>query len=255
MTSSYFATEGNAKGIVLVAHGLNTKPSVMNEIIDLLSMNGYHCARISLYSPDIDNHSTPERIAEAWESSYKEAFDRSKELWPNLSTFAVGYSLGALVTLRVLSQTGSTPIEKMVLIAPPVRLTRIARLVRYFLPLGRFGLILPSAAPRSVRARWGTPVAEFGALLKLIDGVQDLTANLAFNDLPTLVLTSKKDELVSNPGLRSWIKDNELDKWSMVQIKKDPPSRRSYAHLMVTQNSLGPKNWSTLTRLTLDHFK
>lgn len=250
-----FETESSdASGVVLVAHGLNNKPDVMNSLIGVLRAEGFHCLRISLHEDEVRGVS-PTVIADRWLNTFKSAYVRLAAGYPSLPISVLSYSLGALTTIKCLDVHPTLDIERMVLIAPPVALTWSASLVRLLTPLARFELALPSAAPREVRARRATPLKEYAAMLDISKDVRTLRNPDVLGAIPTEVILDPDDELVSYAGVLSWLRTQKLGSWTGYRLHGRQPEGRTYAHLMVLEKSLGSSAWLTLTERIIKHLR
>lgn len=172
---------------------------------------------------------------------------------PTLPVHALGYSLGAMVTVSHLVRTGAG-VGRMVLLAPPFALTRTASLVRALTPLAGTGLALPSAAPRPVRARTITPLSEYAALLSVVYSLQQLLDADRLGRIPTRVLIDPRDELVSAPGVERWVAENELTERQVSPISERVTPPGTQRHLLVTEQALGARAWDSLTRTAADHL-
>jgi hypothetical protein len=255
MTATLIGTDADpALGVVLVVHGLNNKPEVMDSLISVLVDNGFHCLRVSLYQDAPDGRSDPSDIAAGWRAILADAYAEAQHRFPDLPRFAMSYSLGALTTVSFLDTEAVPTFERMVLLAPPVALTRSASLVRALTPLGRFNIALPSAAPKAIRARRGTPLSEYAAMLELVGEVDTLGHAGKLGQIPTAVYLDPDDELVGYGGVLDWINRNGLEMWSPRGFKDRDPEGRTYSHLMVLEKSLGPLAWTELTEYIVAHF-
>jgi hypothetical protein len=256
MTATLIETDADpAFGVVLVVHGLNNKPEVMDSLISVLVDNGFHSLRVSLYQDASDGRSDPSEIAGSWRAILSDAYTTAQDRYPDLPKFALSYSLGALTTVSFLDGETAPTFDRMVLLAPPVSLTRSASLVRALTPLGRFNLALPSAAPKEIRARRGTPLSEYAAMLELGGEVDTLRHPEKLGQIPTVVYLDPDDELVGYAGVLDWIHRNGLGMWSTKGFKDRDPEGRTYSHLMVLEKSLGLVAWTELTQSIVAHFK
>jgi hypothetical protein len=172
-----------------------------------------------------------------------------------LTTHCVAFSVGALIAIRVADQTNDASFKRMLLLAPPVGIRVVPKLVRMFVPLWRVGLGLPSAAPRNVRQRRSTPFSEYGALLRIYDGVRPLNQPARLRVIPTLVRVDRRDELVRYAAVESWIDANQLNgPWDLKDLPDRQTSRRTYKHLIVSRESLGDVEWGSLTDAMVRHL-
>lgn len=255
MTAALFETPADhPRGVVLVSHGLNTRPDVMDDLIGVLVAEGFHCQRISLYRDAPTRRATPVAIVEGWLNAIAEAHAEVAQRYPGLPLHVLGFSIGALVSIRYLDLRPAPPFDRAFLLAPPVALTRTARLVRALTPLRRLGAVLPSAAPRAVRARPGTPLAEYAALLETVAAVEHLSRAEDLAAMPTRVVLDDRDELVSLPGVARWVHANGLRSWTVERLAERRSEGRTYKHLIVLENAIGTAAWTRLTDAIVSHF-
>lgn len=256
MAGKLFETNADfPRGVVLVAHGLNNKPEVMDSLIRVLLVEGFHCNRIALHQNGPSSRTPPTALANAWIAAYSEAYDKVCHRYPGQPIHSLSYSIGALITIRFLDIRPDSTVARMVLIAPPVALTPGARLVRFLTPLARFGVVLPSAAPADVRARRGTPLAEYAAMLNQAEAVRTLERREELGSIGTRIIMDRKDELVNYEGVAAWVRRNRLSSWTVEELKDRAPEGRTYKHLMVLERSLGRLAWTQLTKDIVAHFE
>ncbi len=167
----------------------------------------------------------------------------------------MSYSLGALITISFLDAEPAPTFEGMILLAPPVAITRSASLVRFLTPLARFGFALPSAAPAKIRARRGTPLAEYAAMFEVIQHVGTLDRREKLGRIRATVYLDPDDELVRYAGVLDWIQQNDLSSWTSRVFHDRAPEGRTYSHLMVVEESLGPVAWAELTQYIVSFFQ
>ena len=255
MSATPFDTKGvRARGAVLVVHGLNTKPEVMDELVRLMLASGYHCQCVSLYGDVSTRRARSDAIVARWVHALSSGYEEARIRWPGVPVHALGFSIGALLIVQLVNVSADVSFERMVLLAPPVVLTKTANLVRTLTPLAQVGAVLPSAAPRHVRARWGTPLSEYAAMLSLADGLQTLDSRQKLSAIPTSVVLDRGDELVSFEGVEDWMLRNDLRAWQLQDLRDRVSPRRTYRHLIVTRAAIGPRAWDRLTDDILRHF-
>lgn len=253
MSSTLFETGAAApRGRVLVAHGLNTRPSVMDPLIRHLCAAGLSCLRVSLH-PSHTHRASARTVRHRWLATISEAHDRLVDASPSRPVHALGYSLGALVCVAHLASSGAR-FDRMVLLAPPFALTRTASTVRGLTPLAGTGLALPSAAPAEVRLRRATPLSEYAALLSLVSDLQQLPQAQRLRRIPTLVLVDAADELVSARGVEGWIAANGLTAWSIERMQERRATRRTCRHMVLTEETMGAPAWHAMTDAVTTHL-
>lgn len=244
-------TDAEVHGCVVLAHGLNTTPSVMEDLAGVLRRAGFACARAELH-PGTGGRQAPDDVVDGWFHAFDAAHDRLVAAHPGLPVAAVGFSLGGLLALLRASRSDGR-LSRLVLWAPPLVLTPTAAAVRLLTGGHRLGLRLPSAAPAEARARSATPLAEYAALLRLVDEAaavprEDLAATSA------LVLLGSDDPLVSRPGVTAWVEERGLPGWRVETVHVQAAATAGHRHLLVSEAVLGPQEWSRATRLMLDHL-
>lgn len=247
MATTLFTTAHRPpRGIVLVGHGLNTRPDAMAGLVDVLVDAEFHCLRIGFLREDAPRRLPPAQVAAEWSAAFTTAHAEARERFSGLPVHVVGYSLGALVPVVALDADPTLVVDRMVLIAPAVALTRLASTVRLLTPLARTGAALPSAAPAHVRARARTPFAEYAALLELIGRARTLTDPHRLGAIPTTVVLDRGDELVSHRGVLAWLAHNGLTGWTTTAVTGRVRPRRTSPHLLVVEEALGARAWQRL---------
>lgn len=243
------------RGCVVLVHGLNTTPRVMDDVADVLDRDGYRCAHVDLHGSTAGGRH-PDDVLARWFGAYDNALDGLRTDHPDMSVSAVGFSLGALLPLLRSADpdAGSTGrLRRLVVWAPPLVLSRPATAVRLLLPARRLGLSLPSATPRAARARRATPLAEYAALLHLSAAAGRLGAD-TLDGVPTLVLLDRGDPLVSYAGVRTWVARRGLEHWAVEAVQDRPRMPRGHRHLLVNRESMGATAWRSATARMLAHL-
>ena len=252
-TAFFDSTVQPARGAVVVVHGLNNRPEVMDALIEVLRPNGFNCVRVGLYQSRPNSDLSPRTLARRWVDNVAEGYAEASRRYERCQTYGLGYSLGALAMIRFLLVNESASFKRMVLLAPPVGLTHGASLVRLLTPLASFGMTLPSLAPKAVRARSETPLVEYAGMLRLIEEVQRSNVD-SLRQIETKVILDRQDELVSRSAVGAWISRNQLGSWTTKLIKRRSSTGSQYKHLMISEQSLGWLAWSALTKTVVEHF-
>lgn len=247
MTTTLFTTGLRPpRGVVLVGHGLNTRPDAMTGLVDVLVDAGFHCLRIGFLRDDPPRRVVPSEVAADWLAAFTAAHAEARKRFPGLPVHVVGYSLGALVPVVALDTDPTLVVDRMVLVAPAVALTRLASTVRLLTPLARTGAGLPSAAPRHVRARARTPLAEYAALLELVGRARTLGDPARLDAIPTTVVLDRRDELVGHRAVTAWLARNGLTGWRTTEVTGRARPRGTSPHLLVVEEALGARAWQRL---------
>ena len=221
----------------------------MKPTIDALNASGFDCVAVHLR---FGQQLSSDRIASDWVSAMADAYAICRARYDEGRIHSVAFSLGGLINLAFLQRTPAASVDGLFLIAPPLALRPSAALIRYLTPLRRAGLTLPSLAPRRIRARSFTTLADYHAMLMLIDELD--RGRLADNIRRTRVrvVVSVKDELVDANGVSEWIRRRRVD-WNVVILNKEGGGwgRR---HLLLSEWSLGREAWQVLTSEMVAHL-
>ena len=248
-TVTFQQSDRAAKEVVLVAPGLNNKPAAMQPLMEALNGHGYDCLSVRFR---FGRPLTSEQVAEDWVSAIADAYAAARARYADGSIHSVAYSLGALATLTFLQQTPAASLNRLFLIAPPLALTRSAGLVRYLTPFRRVGLALPSLAPRSIRERSFTSLADYDAMLKLSRALHQVAVAANIRRARGSCIVSIKDELVDPAGVEHWIHRQGLD-WSLRTLDKRLIGGGP-RHLLLSELSMGREGWDVLTREMISHL-
>ncbi len=237
------------RAVVLVVHGLNTNPEKMLPLANELRRDGIEALNLELAG-----HRSDSRINEVtssiWATEMKLALEqaqaRAQDL--NVPLYFLGYSLGGLVGLEVLQGLPANVVQKMVLLAPAIRLKWKTNWIRVFSPFPTF--IIPSLAPADYRANWGTSMAAYKSLFQTVKRFNSQSSeNL---NIPTLVFSDRKDELVSFSGLQEV--ERSLSQWKVIEVSNHDAPNKSYHHLILDSNTLGTVQWRAMLQQILTHF-
>lgn len=248
-TVTFHRSDRTATEVVLVAPGLNNQPVALQPLIEALNAHGYDCVSVRLL---FGRRLSSDEIAREWVSAIADAYAAARARYPDGSIHSVAYSLGALTTLMFLQETPAASLERLFLIAPPLALRRSARLVRYLTPLRGLGLALPSLAPRSIRERAFTTLADYHAMLTLARKLNEVS--LADNVRRARVgcIVGLKDEFVDAAGVGEWIQRHDLD-WTLRILDKKLTGSGP-RHLLLSERSMGREGWQILTGEMIAHL-
>ncbi len=231
------------RGVVLVAHGLNLRPSAMDYLCTTLNSRGFHTYRLSL-----SGHHTAQKEtfpASKWMEDFAEAYRAAHASEPRLPIYIVAFSAGALLATHFLdSNPNLEPSPRgMVFLAPALSLRFLpqsAYILRWFGPLN---LRVPNRAPSDYRRFRLTPLFWYENLIDLYEETRTLAQAEKLRPIPTLLLMSQDDELISFSGLEEWLEKNQLDTWRIVELKPEPTGSDLFKHLVIDERSLGVAQW------------
>lgn len=238
----------NPKFVAIVVHGLNLKPSRMTALEDLLQSNGAEILRVALLghrgSLEEQKQVTWNQWLDQFHDHYCFAKERAKKL--NIPLINLSYSLGALVSLGHIHNQEKWPYEKLIMIAPAAWIHWYGKIPGWFSFLGG-GIGLPSKNLVEYRSQNTTSLAAYESMDHGRSEVENLTSR--FLKRPTLIAIDPDDELVSLKKIKKFIKQDESSSWKVLELSnKKTRLKKSYHHLIIDEDSMGPKSWKTFSK-------
>jgi hypothetical protein len=243
----------SVRGVALVAHGLNLRPSRMDELAVLLQRKGYLTVRVAL-SGHGENPEVFARVSrELWLDDAKNHWCLARALQqPSQPLVLVGYSLGALVfqdfLLNELEATERQLLTAQYLFAPALQLRASSLLLKVFSPA--LWLWIPSAGLKEYRGTWATPMAAYNALFASQIAWQK--ASKEDFKVPTYLYLAEKDELVSWDKTQTLLNDPDFSFWKLEKVEKlGHRQGRTLHHMIIDSASFSPAEWNRVQeRLT-----
>ncbi|MGD8963839.1 MAG: alpha/beta fold hydrolase [Desulfobacterales bacterium] len=253
--------------VALVIHGLNCRPDKMEAIITILNANGIDCLNLSLrghgtnFSP-IDNMSPDEARMVAfksvsyplWKTEAYKAYQLAKKKSDlhGRPLFLIGFSMGGLLGVDLMTSNPNVRFDKMVLFAPAIAMLQRNYLIQIFSPFP--SLVIPSAGDKSYLANDGTPMAAYNALFDMHAHFEDHLDTRKIN-IPAVVFIDEEDELVSYASLQQMVQKHVLDQWRIHPVGKDKTvSEVDMHHLIIDAASVGNSMWQEMVDVTLLHL-
>lgn len=247
-----FTTESEPKGTFLVVHGLNIRPSALDQICGFLAGLGYHSYRVTLRG---HNQPVEETFPAAeWQRDVTTAYSLVRERFPTLPTYTLGYSIGGLLlTDMVDSQSPPERPKGMVLLAPAISLRPIVNISSSLAISPPAPWSIPNVAPAAYRRYELTPLFWYSNTLEIYGEMDHLRDAPGLKSVPTLLVLNPDDELVSEDGTRRWVSENHLaPEWRIALIYPDTSERYLKEHLIVDSQSLGVSGWEYLKAVIKD---
>lgn len=245
-----------SKAITVVVHGLNNKPSIMKSIGKLLSEHGSDVILVKLTGHRNDPQNFAAITRQIWLSELLKSHNYAKSLIEKSKKkplYFIGYSLGALINLDLMSSYPKlVQYDKMILFAPANATKWSTNLLKLSFFLDD-RLKIPSFAPKDYRANDGTPIKAYRVLFEMKESIRNL--NYRQLNIPTIIIIDPKDETISLKELKK-LKDNyDLDNWKIHILDSQFVGKKyKYHHLIVDEISMGTKNWSSTCIMITDFF-
>lgn len=245
-SSQLFTTQTPAaRGVIILVHGLNQRPSSLNPLAQELQSLGYHCYRVTLRG-----HEQPEEPIfphSDWSSDVIEAYKKTQQRHPNLPISLIGYSLGGLLITHVLDTHPEIRPEAVVLLAPALSLRLLPQTGYLLTLLPPLSWTMPNMAPPYYRRFRQTPLFWYRNTFTLYSETRKLRSYTRLQTIPTTILANPRDELVSLSGLQTWIDDNRLSAhWKIEPIKPEITDPSIPGHVIIDQRSLGYPEWKRM---------
>jgi hypothetical protein len=159
--------------------------------------------------------------------------------------------MGGLLGVDLLVSNMGVIFDKMVLFAPALKMHKRNGLLKILSPFPR--LVIPSLGHMSYRTNDGTPMGAYNALFEMHAHVEKGLGPII--NIPTIVFIDKKDELISFTGLQKIIRDQNLDRWRIIPIKKDKTGAQvKMHHLIIDEASVGKNMWQEIVEATISHL-
>jgi esterase/lipase len=188
-----------------------------------------------------------------WRTETYQAYQQAKKRSDRYGTclFFVGFSMGGLLGVDLLTSNPYITFDKIVLFAPALKMHNRNYLLKTMSPFPE--LVVPSFAPGSYRANKGTPIAAYNALF---EAAKHFEKNLDPKiNVPTVVFIDKQDELISFSGLENMIRKQNLDQWNLHPVTKDKTATETEMHhIIIDEASVGKHMWKEIVDTTITHL-
>ena len=226
----------------------------MNPLVFELNRLGISALRVTLTahegSPEHEHAATPER----WVEDVRVAYCAAREFPGVEAIYNLSFSLGSAVTTLFLDRHEDAYFTKMIFLAPALRLQPKTVLVRFLTALRIFDLSVPSVAPVAYRDSDSTSLHSYAALFGTVDAIRHLSGAERLARIPTLLLMSAKDRLVSHKRIKRWIREHRLNRWQMEFLFPKAETEDTIPHLAIDRATLGKQEWERMKLLIGNHL-
>ena len=243
-----------AKGCAIIVHGLNTLPSAMDTIAAIMRNEGWAVNRLTLRGFE-KGESDKDTSAALWTEDILSAYAACKTEHPGKPVIALGYSLGGALITRILDTQDDLKLDKLILLAPALRIPAYTAILRPFMFLRFFGASLPSRAPELFRAHSSTSFSSYHATFSTIDHIQSLSRPEKFKKLRTLLIVSTTDGVVCTSGILRWVKEHDLSEWKIVEIAPQAKIEGERGHAILDSIGAGDAGWAQIAQSIKDFMK
>jgi len=230
----------DAKGIVLLVHGLNLKPKKMEEIGEVFKKNKISPIYISLTGHN-KNTSWKQVTKKRWRIDFYKPLCQAhvNAMQRKIPLYAVGHSLGAVVIQDALEKY-KVPFKEVFYLSPAFRTRWYTGFITLLFKMGLESSI-PSSNFVEYRAKDDTSLLAYKAMW-------EMNESLNFKDsVKKNIYMDLRDELVDFTNTRSLC--NLMKNCKFHHLTNKPKERgKTIYHLNVDQDSNGIKSWQYLTR-------
>ena len=241
---STFYPAKQPQSVIIITHGLNLRPSKMDEFVKALNRTGHSILRVALLGHRGDAHEFSQVTYDALVNNYKKqlqfAFAKAKEF--SIPLNALNFSLGSAIHLDAINSLSVT-LNKQVLLAPAIWARWYANLFSLmdFLPND---WALPSQNHKDYRSQDATPLAAYFALS---EARKKFNPKAVASTIETLVFIDPDDELISENKIKDFMIKNTFDRWSLIEVqKKNAQLEPNFHHLIIDEASLGHESWTKM---------
>lgn len=242
------------RGVIIAVHGLNQRPSGIDQMSVAFAARGFQVYRIVLSGHE--RRSVEVFPAHRWTQEVLDAVRVAHMRYPTQPLFIVGYSLGGLAAVSALLKFPEINPQKVILLAPALSLRTAVLTARWFTHLPAQTARVPNLAPRSYRRFGETPIFWYLNLFQLYDEVQPPLCSPRLKEISALVVLHPYDELVSSSGVVEWLKETGLaGHWRVEQLTPGLGDPSLPAHLIVDGVSLGDGEWERMRSLMLNFLE
>lgn len=242
----WFHAEGKAKGVFLVTHGLNSRPSKMEELAQALARAGFEVLRPSFTGHCREPEELQKIKAEAWEKDAREFYASAKKKADQLKVplYLAAYSFSGLAFHSLRKEL---PFKKRVYLAPALETKFWYPLAVYLinaLPAYAFRTQIPTGYYAQEYSGLQAVVAMNHFFLKWQENKKEP------DDGPVLLWAHPGDELVSASRLKEVSAERGWDFREISIAGCELP--KCYKHLIVDSAAVGKEQWKKMVEGTLE---
>ena len=251
-TKIFPSKSAKVRGVVIVAHGANLRPTRMDELSLSLQENGFTVLRPGFtgHCPS-DPHGFAKVSAEEWLADARRFHAEAKQLAhaANAPLYLAAYSFSAPI---FMVQHQELPFDKRILFAPAFETKwwyPAARLLAWALPLSFRYKSMNMADYRA--NNYGGAASARALDIILSRWKRELAPNLQ-DAVPTLLFMDPKDELLSYQATKNFLVEKNWSNWRLEDISNAGATTSSKMHhLVIDSASLGKAEWERVVKLSL----
>ncbi len=229
---------------IVSVHGLNSNPDKMLDLVKNLHLTHLPQTNINLSGHNMEHtfKVRSENMKTVNSCLWENAFSNTLDLLADKKILVIAFSLGGLLACLYLLKRKNhhSPIKKMVLFAPALRVKRWTTNVKFLKKYPR--LPIPSFTPKANRSLHAIPIAAYNALFELIEKFDSQLEPEKLN-IPTLLIIDENDELVDYNKTVAFVQEYKLDNWNLIKFKNSFLNNLFKKHLIYEYNFRTEEEW------------
>lgn len=253
-TFEWLRATAPAKGKIMFVHGLNSRPDRFKPLMDTFRAAGFHTLLLTLSGHHDWEGPVLRGTSCEWRDDVQRGLHELHSRYAGLTETALGYSMGGALLVDAGANGAEALPPKIMLLAPAIKLTFRANILRSLLPLTAFDVTVKSIIPKYYREHRRTALTSYVALRDIVDGFAPLSAAqiTKLQRTQALIMISPDDQLVSFPRITWWLKNNELKNWELQPVTPDPVREETSPHIIADERSLGSEAWEKMQRALIE---
>ena len=254
----YAPSSEKATNTVLIAHGINIKPSKMHSLIEFYHSNNFNVVFVVLEGHVKESTGTMPERTQPWFAQVQYCAKKAKTIsyQEHTSLDFVGYSMGGLLGMRLL-QENPTLFRHMELFAPALAIRKSMHLVRMFWK----SFSVPSLSEVGYSMHSFVSAERYHHLFEIYDEFHQKVATHMLSTASVNIYLHPNDPLIDWKKLHALRhKNSSIHHWQIFDIRKIYEEHTSIGtkslikHLIIDEHTLGSDNWQRLLNKLKTHF-
>ncbi len=229
--------------LLILLHGLNNPPEVLNSMATHFESKGFKVHVFNLLGHKKEQPLTHLTLKECLHHIHYQMLKIPKDH----EIYFLGFSQGALIfQLYQMMKINQHTIKAQVLLAPALYIKRQGFMGALIGMLSET-MKIPSRAPKEFRVFDKLNIGYYKELMEQLrvfhkHGIKHLT------QVPTLILSDAKDELIDMNRLHAEMLKNNMDSWKIIYLNRDLKHMKHYGkhHIMFNQNYFTNEDWNSM---------
>lgn len=230
------------KSLILL-HGLNNPSEVLGPMAKHFETKGFNVHLFNLFGHKKDQPLQHLTLKECLHHIHYQMLNIPKDH----EIYFLGFSQGALIfQLYQMMKINQHKIKSQVLLAPALYIKRQS-FMNFLIGALSEKMSIPSRTPREFRQFDKLNVGYYKELMEQLlvfhkHGIKNL------ENVPTLILSDAKDELIDMGRLHAEMLKNNMDAWKIIYMNRDLKHIKHYGkhHIMFNPNYFTAEDWTSM---------